>query len=679
MNLADLVFKPALFITSIYLLMRVELIKTGLTKKLKKERKLYTAGGLGLLSLLFMYLFSGYKLEVYSLGIVMGGRILGFPYGLGIGAAVAGLGSVLLPGGVLLRPVLVGLIADSYHLNWLNKRTTIKQLIISLFLTAAVFATSGQYYLGLIHLLSFYSILWVINLYCNHRQLLEDKENKLETLGRARDSLQQLHSINQKMISNFDLDVTCEELIKISCEQLKVENGGLLLLNKEKGKLEMKTRYGLDKKYVRNFKLDSEQNYLCQVVADGEPFIVDDMQVRNYKSYSLFIEDGFRSLLLAPIIIEDKLAGLMFFVHQQAGFFSHEDLVPMQTIVKEVPLVIEQAEIFEKMERNVASLSMLQQASKIINSTLEQQEVFDLAVDVVMGTMGVSMSGLFLYQTEEEAVDLVSASGLPKNEERTKVVDKAEEVSLEIIKKGEPLIKDELGGEIREGFTSIDIRSAMVVPLQVREKTIGAIAVAQTEYKRRFTEADHRLITTLANQVAVAIENARMYNQMEKLATRDGLTKLYNHSIFQERLGEEIEAAQRYDRDLSLLMLDIDNFKEVNDNYGHQAGDQILKKLAQLLRREVRSSDIVARYGGEEFTVILPETSKREAQLIGQRLNEAIRKMKVDYNDWELSTTVSIGVAAYQARQSQEDFIDAVDQVLYQAKNNGKDCTCVAD
>lgn len=679
MNLVDLVFKPSLFIASTYVLMQVRYIKTALINQLKKERKLYIVGSLGLLSLLLMYLFSSYKLEIYSLGIVIGARILGFPYGSGIGIVVAGLGNILFPGGIIFRPVLVGLVADCYHLPWLDTRKSSKRLIISFILAAVVFEISGEYYFGLVHLFSFYSLLWVIDLGCNQQQIMKDKENKLKTLGRAQDSLQHLHSINQKMVSNFDLEETCEELIKISCEQLEVNNGGLLLLNEEKHKLEMKTRYGLNKKYVRNFKLDPGQDYLCQVVADGEIFIVNDLQVRNYESYSLFIEDGFKSLLLAPITIEGKLEGLMFFVHQQAGFFSNEDLVPIRTIVKEVPLVIEQAEIFEKMNRNVASLSMLQQASKTINSTLKQEEVFDLAVDVIMGTMGVSMSGLFIYQSEKEAVDLVSASGLPKNEERVKVVEKAEEVSLEIIKDGVPLIKDEIGEEVRKEFNSIDIRSAVVVPLQVREKIIGAIAVAQTEYKRHFTEADRRFITTLANQVAVAIENARMYNQMERLASRDGLTKLYNHSIFQERLGEEIEAADRYDRDLSLLMLDIDNFKQVNDNYGHQAGDQILKKLAQLLKQEVRTSDILARYGGEEFTVILPETNGREAYLIGQRLNEAIKNMEVDYNQWELSITVSIGVATYQSEQSQEEFIEAVDQALYQAKNQGKDCTCVAD
>ncbi|MBM7555940.1 sensor domain-containing diguanylate cyclase [Halanaerobacter jeridensis] len=495
-------------------------------------------------------------------------------------------------------------------------------------------------------------------------------------MGEEYDNLQVLSEINEKTISQFSLDDTYQTLVDIGCQELGIDYGALFLT--DNGQLEVKAICGLNNEY---FKLHYSLSNSILKKAKSEILIVDNLQqakTKNKYSQDLFIAEGFKSLLAAPIFVDDELEGLLLFLHSDVNYFSQEDFLPVETITTQAPLVIKKAKIFQKMERNVAGLSILQRTSSTINSTLNLEEVFNLTVDVIMGTMGVSMSGLFLLDESKENLNLVASTGVPGGEAEEKLIAKTQELCWRVIENKEAAIEDEIPDEHNE-LDTFNMKSGMIIPLIIRGEVIGAVAAGQVGFKRNFTEADTRFVTTLANQIAIAIENARMYNQMEELATKDGLTKLYNHSHFQEILAKEIEKAKRYERDLSLLMMDIDNFKDFNDTYGHQVGDEVLKELARLLKKEARESDIVARYGGEEFAVILPETDLNGAVEMGKRLNKAIRNMVIKYEGLEIKITVSIGASSYHEGKSQKKLINDSDDALYQAKDHGKDQTCAKE
>jgi len=177
-------------------------------------------------------------------------------------------------------------------------------------------------------------------------------------------------------------------------------------------------------------------------------------------------------------------------------------------------------------------------------------------------------------------------------------------------------------------------------------------------------------------RIQKALEHART----RRLACTDGLTEVYNHRTFQERLTQEIARANRYGRPLSLLMIDVDHFKVYNDTYGHPEGDIVLQDLARLLREVSRSSDTVARYGGEEFAVILPETDGVNAQKIGERLREQVERHA--FRGQELmpggTLTISIGVATHTSAGSKDALLQAADTALYTAKREGRNRVCVA-
>ena len=178
-------------------------------------------------------------------------------------------------------------------------------------------------------------------------------------------------------------------------------------------------------------------------------------------------------------------------------------------------------------------------------------------------------------------------------------------------------------------------------------------------------------------RIQKALEHART----RRLASTDGLTEVYNHRSFQERLTQETARANRYSRPLSLLMIDVDHFKVYNDTYGHPQGDIVLQDLARLLQEMSRTSDTVARCGGEEFAIILPETDSVGAQKIGQRLCEQVER--APFPGQELmpggTLTISIGVATYASAGSKEALLQAADTALYTAKREGRNRVCVAE
>jgi diguanylate cyclase (GGDEF)-like protein len=164
--------------------------------------------------------------------------------------------------------------------------------------------------------------------------------------------------------------------------------------------------------------------------------------------------------------------------------------------------------------------------------------------------------------------------------------------------------------------------------------------------------------------------------RLQMLAIEDGMTGLHNHRAFQERLAAEVESAKRYGSELSLIMLDVDNFKQYNDAYGHPEGDLIIKKLAELLKENSRESYSAARYGGEEFALILPQTGVDGASAIAERIRRAVAGTV-----WQKRyVTISLGIATLtSALDNPRDIIASADEALYRSKHQGRNCVTVAD
>jgi two-component system cell cycle response regulator len=205
------------------------------------------------------------------------------------------------------------------------------------------------------------------------------------------------------------------------------------------------------------------------------------------------------------------------------------------------------------------------------------------------------------------------------------------------------------------------------------ENVRGLVAAGREE---PFSPEEAELFRIFALQGAAALKNVLLFEEVRILAIRDGLTGLYNRRHFQEVLAHQIELSRRYAWPLSLLFLDIDNFKGINDTWGHPEGDLVLKAVADFLQSHVRLADVLCRYGGEEFVVLLPQTSWNQAHLLAERLREGIAATPIRMCHGEIHIAVSIGLSCLTPQESGEELVKAADAALYRAKQSGRNRVC---
>ena len=222
----------------------------------------------------------------------------------------------------------------------------------------------------------------------------------------------------------------------------------------------------------------------------------------------------------------------------------------------------------------------------------------------------------------------------------------------------------------------LGMRSGLVQPIIMREEVIGSLFLEDCQVSREWSIDDMSLIDSMADHLAVAIENAELHRELEKQAVTDGLTGVANRRSFNEALEREFERARRYNQDLSLIVVDLDFLKKINDTYGHMTGDEAIKAIGHVLAQSSRSTDITARYGGEEFCVLLPNTDIEMAEQLGERLRRLIADTLIEGPG---SLSASIGVASYPMHSDSSDMLFLrADEALYRAKQEGRNCVRVS-
>jgi diguanylate cyclase (GGDEF)-like protein len=246
----------------------------------------------------------------------------------------------------------------------------------------------------------------------------------------------------------------------------------------------------------------------------------------------------------------------------------------------------------------------------------------------------------------------------------------------------EPALISDVGADPRVLPVSgvpLDRKSAIVVPLVADQRLLGVIRAVKMGVNA-FTTEHYRFAQTLASQASLAISAAASHEAVRRLSVTDELTGVYNGRHFRARLHEEIERAKRGDRPLSLLVIDSDSLKDVNDRYGHEAGNRHLVAIAQAVQGHVRTSDVVARFGGDEFLVLQPDATPEAAALVAERIRVAVAAARVVASDGaHVAGTVSIGVAGYPRSATDEDSLfRSADAALYDAKRHGKDRVFIA-
>lgn len=308
--------------------------------------------------------------------------------------------------------------------------------------------------------------------------------------------------------------------------------------------------------------------------------------------------------------------------------------------------------------------------------TLDIGELLDSVLDKVLNVMEFKAGGIFLFDQKTNELVLKAYRGASK-----RFVKKAEQMvlsegfSARVAISGKPLLIPDVESDSRLrriGIKSEGIQSFAAVPIMAKEQILGVMA-AGGRSARQFPPSATYLLSTIAGQIGMAIDNARLYERALQLAFTDSLTGLYNRRYLLDQLDREFARANRNQSSLSLVMMDVDGLKAINDSFGHNEGDVVLKELGRILKINTRASDIASRWGGDEFVLLTSDTDSKSAHRIGERIRSQVERSRPVISGKETSFTISVGIASYPAQASgTTELLKKADEALYNAKGLGK-------
>ena len=347
---------------------------------------------------------------------------------------------------------------------------------------------------------------------------------------------------------------------------------------------------------------------------------------------------------------------------------------------------------FYELQRNqlsevVRRTAYLAQVSKEINC-LDLDKIVDICVTKVPKLVDATHASVYMLNEETGELSLKQANHPYRVTDRILVNSSPQSLmGLAIDKKATLLIWDVdafsagLKKPIDRNYgKKYATRSCIVVPLMNDNRVIAVLNLADKVNGATFDEVrDLPLIDHISQFIGIALRNCQLYQKVWHLAKTDALTGFMNHNAFFDELHREIARVRRTKANLSLILLDIDNFKLFNDIHGHQVGDTILSQVAQIIRSSIRTVDVAARYGGDEFAVILGDADMEQARMVAERIRRAIASNQVNLEGQTFFVTISAGIAQYNMGQALSDIVNEADAALYRAKSQGRNIVASSD
>ncbi|MCA9617542.1 MAG: GGDEF domain-containing protein [Myxococcales bacterium] len=388
-----------------------------------------------------------------------------------------------------------------------------------------------------------------------------------------------------------------------------------------------------------------------------------------------------QSVCAVPVYEHGALRGVLVVDRESPTAFTADEQDLVEQAARFCARAIENERVFVQLERTKVEQGRLYRASERLGAAISEQEVVDAGVSSAREIAAVDFAAFTSYDAAGDVHQIRRVSG-PAAEALTGrrfrsnkgLVSMALKNRHPLPYRGEYDASHQLVFE--KGASPPDLPSLIVLPLLVHDEPLGTLVLG-SEQPGAFTEAARALLEVLARHLAVSLSNARMVRQLEEKATTDGLTGLLNKRAMLETADEKIRAAMRFGRELSVLVADIDHFKNVNDTYGHDVGDIVIKELGAIHSRVKRTTDAVARFGGEEFVTICEETDAEGAQLLAERIRTELEKTVFHVDGKEVRCTCSIGIATFPlGGESWEELFKAADGALYVSKRGGRNqCT----
>lgn len=491
-------------------------------------------------------------------------------------------------------------------------------------------------------------------------------------------------SLKKPRDTEKDYDLFLEKILSIIKKTFAAHSALIYLYDKEKKDLQLKCVVSEEEDITDESNdpiLTEDKSFLKELLDKGNSFLSNEPD--KVRSALTFYPEpiDIASCIAAPIIVDKEVNGVLLIDSMEKNAYSDDDISLVETYGGIIAETIVNFKNLSEFEYSAQLFSFFYEVSRGLISNLKFEEILDLLLSVINEVIGYDRLTISEYKTGGNQAKIIRVNG--QRDEFAEDTSFPLEGGLNgwVIRKCKPIkIADlEKDDQFLPRFTSQEksnknLRSFLGAPISYHDICFGVISVESFE-PDNYSDGDEKILTMLANNFGVALERSHALKQLELQATTDELTKVFNYRYFIQRIGEEIERALRYDSNFTLFLLDLDYFKQVNDEYGHLAGNRVLKRVAAEIKNSTRNVDFVCRYGGEEFSIVLVETGMKEALYTAERIRKNIESMTTNYEDAVINVTVSIGAVEFpNASKNYEKLINEVDKALYQAKSKGRNC-----
>jgi diguanylate cyclase (GGDEF)-like protein len=503
-----------------------------------------------------------------------------------------------------------------------------------------------------------------------------------ERLG-TKDRLATLYRVSTAISKQLHLPKLLDAIMELCFEVFPAERGFVLLLDEVKKKLRCVASRRRDSSEPLAAP-DISRTIVREVFQKRESIAsVDAANDERFLAGQSIAGGLIKSVMCAPLITEGRIIGVVQLdTTSTLHDFNDDDLDLLSAIAMQCAVAIENARAYKKRQEYSRSLIYLARALHTLSGFLNRDQIVREAVKAACSLLGCTKGSLLLRREGGRRLQLVYAVGMGKElaQDVAQTPDLGRRYVRRVVESGQPLLVPNvrrLSGKDHRGTKSrYASDSFLIVPVfyageavESRGKPIGALCLTDKLSEGQFSGNDQEVLQILAAQTGTALANAELYEK----ATIDTLTRVHVRRYLFQTLEVQVRNAHFMRKALSVLMIDVDHFKRVNDDHGHAAGDAVLRQLGSLLKRTVRQGMTCARYGGEEFTVVCPGMDAKNARRVAERIRKSVETFAFQLpGGATLPCTASLGVATLQGTEDHEQLLQRADQALYAAKDGGR-------
>ncbi|MEW6724930.1 MAG: diguanylate cyclase [Bacillota bacterium] len=490
---------------------------------------------------------------------------------------------------------------------------------------------------------------------------------RLRTLGR----------LAGEVNAHLELSTILKTVIDSAVELVDAD-GGWVMLREADGLFRVQVVANLPQENVG--KEADGRGVSSEVIRSGQVVIVHQGDASHQGIQDTLAEEGLDNALGVPIVSEKELVGVIGLTASAPRRFSADDVDLLESFAQQAATAITNGRLLAESRRRAMHLATLNEIGRSITSALKLDSLFGVIYHEISQVMDASGFFIALYDEGDSYVELAYLVDqgeryppvrIPLNEGPTCQAIKERRVVR--------LTDTNCPGATWVGQDEQETQSGLVVPMIFEGRVLGAIS-AQSYLPGAYGNEHESLLITIASQAAVAIENAKLYQKTLEMSLTDYLTGLGNARYLFQELELELDRAKRYNHPVSLIMMDSDSLKGINDRFGHLAGDLHLISLGRVLKANIRSTDVPIRYAGDEFMIILPETDTESALALAERIRKEVAGQELEIQGQRIKASVSIGLATFPHHgDTVEELINQADTALYQSKRKGKNCVTVLD